>query len=157
MMTEESIQTPVGLKMVKAVLGFILPVVVISILSVPGWADVPNSEKRVRIRRKIEPKLTAQLSRRGFEIGSDLFIRIFKKSSELEIWLKKDGAFELFLTYRICRYSGGLGPKLKAGDLQSPEGFYSVTSTQLNPNSDYHLSFNVGFPNAYNRARTDRR
>ena len=61
--------------------------------------------------------------------------------------------FKLFNTYPICHYSGGLGPKLKEGDLQAPEGFYSVTKDKLNPNSRFHLSFNLGFPNALERFR----
>ncbi|MGL5115998.1 MAG: L,D-transpeptidase family protein, partial [Beijerinckiaceae bacterium] len=44
------------------------------------------------------------------------------------------------------------GPKLKEGDGQSPEGFYAVTRRALNPNSSYYLSFNLGFPNAFDRA-----
>ena len=65
---------------------------------------------------------------------------------------KDDGRFHLFKTYPICSYSGGLGPKVSQGDRQAPEGFYLVSQEQMNPNSKYHLSFNVGFPNAYDRA-----
>lgn len=52
----------------------------------------------------------------------------------------------------ICYFSGRLGPKLKEGDQQSPEGFYKVSARQMNPNSTYHLSFNLGFPNKFDRA-----
>ena len=52
----------------------------------------------------------------------------------------------------MCTWSGALGPKLKEGDGQSPEGFYFIKPSSLNPNSSYHLSFNLGFPNAYDRA-----
>jgi len=47
---------------------------------------------------------------------------------------------------------GELGPKIKEGDRQAPEGFYTITPGQMNPNSNYYLSFNIGFPNAYDRA-----
>lgn len=86
-----------------------------------------------------------------FTKGSAAFVRIFKKEGELELWLKREGRYALFKTFPICKWSGKLGPKVKEGDYQSPEGFYSVTSRQLNPNSAYHLAFNVGFPNAYDR------
>ena len=80
-------------------------------------------------------------------------MRIFKAESELEVWkAKDDGRFYLFKTYPICSYSGGLGPKVEQGDRQAPEGFYLVSLDQMNPRSKYHLSFNVGFPNAYDRA-----
>lgn len=88
------------------------------------------------------------------EAGTESFIRIFKAESELELWLKPPDTdrFELAETFPICRWSGDLGPKLKEGDGQSPEGFYRVRLGSLNPNSAYHLSFNLGFPNAYDRA-----
>ena len=86
--------------------------------------------------------------------GTDVFIRIFKQESELEIWLKPDTetAYTLAEVFPICRWSGDLGPKLREGDGQSPEGFYRVRLGSLNPNSSYHLSFNLGFPNRYDRS-----
>jgi len=79
------------------------------------------------------------------------FIRAFKSSKKLELWIKGDSTFKLFKTYDICYYSGNMGPKLKQGDLQSPEGFYFVKPKQLNPNSRFHLSFNIGYPNEFDR------
>lgn len=84
-------------------------------------------------------------------MGQPIFIRIFKEENELEVWVKKELAYELFETYGICKYSGNLGPKLKEGDEQSPEGFYTVSVTALNPWSDFHLSFNLGYPNEYDK------
>jgi len=99
-----------------------------------------------------QPSLTERLSELGVQIGDPVFIRIFKLSAELEIWIKVDERYELLYTYEICRQSGYLGPKLKEGDKQGPEGFYYVTKRQLNPNSKFHLAFNIGYPNAYDRA-----
>jgi murein L,D-transpeptidase YafK len=82
-----------------------------------------------------------------------VFLRIFKLDSEIEIWMEKDGRYQLFATYPICLWSGWLGPKLREGDLQAPEGFYEVGAEQLNPNSRWHRSFNLGFPNEYDRAQ----
>lgn len=93
-----------------------------------------------------------QLAKGGFEVGMPVFMRIFKEEAELEVWLQKNGAFTLFKTYPICNHSGDLGPKLREGDLQSPEGFYFVGRSALNPNSQFHLSFNLGYPNAYDRS-----
>jgi len=81
---------------------------------------------------------------------SPIYVRIFKEEAELEIWKRRmDGTYALLETYEICAWSGVLGPKLAEGDRQAPEGFYTVTPAQLNPNSNYHLSFDIGFPNAY--------
>ena len=57
-----------------------------------------------------------------------------------------------FATYPICLWSGRLGPKLREGDRQAPEGFYTVSAEQLNPNSRWHRSFSLGFPNAFDQA-----
>lgn len=84
---------------------------------------------------------------------SPIFVRIFKAESELEVWKQReDGHFYHFKTYPICHWSGELGPKIRQGDKQSPEGFYRVPKYQMNPNSQFHLSFNLGFPNAYDKA-----
>ena len=82
-----------------------------------------------------------------------MFLRIFKLESELEIWMEKDGRYQKFATYPICLWSGRLGPKLREGDRQAPEGFYAVTKEELNPNSRWHRSFSLGFPNAFDRAQ----
>ena len=79
-------------------------------------------------------------------------MRIFKREFELEIWLKKGDRFERFATYPICKWSGRLGPKVRQGDRQAPEGFYTVGGKALNPNSRWYRSFNLGFPNAHDRA-----
>jgi murein L,D-transpeptidase YafK len=81
-----------------------------------------------------------------------VFMRIFKQPGELEVWVESDGRFRLFRTYRICYFSGKLGPKFRRGDNQSPEGIYAVLPRQLNPSSRFHLAFNLGYPNAYDRA-----
>ena len=95
--------------------------------------------------------LATRLAAKGLRQGQPVFVRIFKQEAVLELWMRDDKAWRLFQSYPICRFSGGLGPKLRQGDRQAPEGFYQVTSEQLNPNSRHHLSFNLGFPNAFDR------
>ncbi len=93
------------------------------------------------------------LGRKGMDARSPIFVRIFKEESELEVWkARDDGRFYHFKTYPICNWSGDLGPKQQQGDKQSPEGFYSVARTQMNPNSSFHVAFNLGYPNAYDQA-----
>ena len=96
------------------------------------------------------PRLKNILKRKKLNYGAPVFIRIFKLEKELEIWLHSDsGLFKRFKTYAICHHSGTLGPKQTEGDKQSPEGFYSIERSQLNPWSKYHLSFNLGYPNDF--------
>jgi len=96
--------------------------------------------------------LDARLSQAGLKLGDPIFMRIFKREFLLEIWMQRNGSFQHFATYPICRFSGTLGPKLRQGDHQSPEGIYTVGSGQLNPASRWHRSFNLGFPNSFDRA-----
>lgn len=91
----------------------------------------------------------AELSQKKIAQGSPVFMRIFKEEKELEVWIKRGAKYAKFKTYQICNWSGKLGPKLKQGDKQAPEGFYLVKPGQMNPFSKYHLSFNLGYPNAY--------
>jgi murein L,D-transpeptidase YafK len=97
-------------------------------------------------------QLPARLASQNLKLGAPIFVRIFKREFEFEVWMKRADRFELFATYPVCMWSGGLGPKLKQGDKQAPEGFYTVDASALNPNSKYHRSFNLGFPNAFDRA-----
>ncbi len=97
-------------------------------------------------------RLDARLAAHGFAQGAAVLIRIFKREHHLEVWLARDGRFHRFATYPICRWSGGLGPKFQTGDRQAPEGFYNVSAAQLNPASRWYRSFNLGFPNLYDRA-----
>lgn len=95
----------------------------------------------------------SMLGRKGMDTGAPIFVRIFKEESELEVWkARDDGRFYHFKTYPICNWSGSVGPKTALGDKQAPEGFYRVSGTQMNPNSSYYLAFNLGYPNAYDRA-----
>ncbi|MBL9142636.1 MAG: murein L,D-transpeptidase [Verrucomicrobiaceae bacterium] len=98
--------------------------------------------------------VTAALQAQGFALGNAVFLRAIKEGSELELWLRPStsSAFNLYKKWPIARWSGTLGPKTKEGDHQAPEGFYAFDSKQLNPRSSYHLSFNIGYPNALDQA-----
>lgn len=94
------------------------------------------------------------LGKKGMDAQAPIFIRIFKEESELEIWkLRSDGRYYPFKTYPICNWSGELGPKLKYGDRQAPEGFYLVTREQMKPDSGYHLAINLGYPNSFDKSQ----
>jgi murein L,D-transpeptidase YafK len=103
--------------------------------------------------REISPELRAELQNKNMPLESSLLVRLFKQEAELEVW-KQDasGRYELLRTYPICRWSGELGPKIREGDRQAPEGFYNITPAQMNPNSQFYLSFNMGYPNAFDKA-----
>ena len=99
----------------------------------------------------IDENLSEALVLIAAKVGDPVFIRIFKAESLLEVWIRSGAEYQHLKDYFICAYSGTLGPKLQEGDRQAPEGFYKVKKYQLNPNSKYHLSFNLGFPNQYDR------
>jgi murein L,D-transpeptidase YafK len=106
--------------------------------------------------RHLQPlseRLTADIEAKNMAAESPILVRLFKEEAELEVWKEdKTGKFALLRTYPICRWSGDLGPKIKQGDRQAPEGFYTITPGLMNPNSNYYLAINTGFPNAYDRA-----
>lgn len=99
----------------------------------------------------LKPQLTRDLAAMGLRYGDPVFIRVFKEERLLELWVRRpdQSAFQLFRSYPVAAMSGRLGPKLAEGDWQAPEGFYFVPREQMNPASKYHLSFDLGFPNAY--------
>ena len=101
----------------------------------------------------LSERMVADLESRNMAKESPILVRIFKEESELEVWkVDKTGRFALLRTYPICRWSGDLGPKIAQGDRQAPEGFYPITPSLMNPNSNYYLAINTGFPNAYDQA-----
>jgi murein L,D-transpeptidase YafK len=107
------------------------------------------------VRERVTPHLKDELRVMGFALGDPLFIRIFKETRELELWMKPKGKtrYELWMRWPIAGLSGHLGPKLAEGDYQTPEGFYSVGAHALNPLSTCHLSFNTGFPNTFDQSQ----
>ena len=106
-----------------------------------------------RSEHPISSATLAEMSKIETTASSPVLIRTYKKEAELEVWkMKSDGQFALLKTYPMCRWSGQLGPKKREGDMQVPEGFYTIAPGQMNPNSHYYLAFNVGYPNAYDRA-----
>jgi murein L,D-transpeptidase YafK len=93
------------------------------------------------------------MTEKDMDLQSPILVRLFKQEAELEVWKQdRSGRFALLKTYPICRWSGDLGPKVREGDRQAPEGFYSITPGQMNPQSAYYLSFNTGYPNAFDKA-----
>ncbi|WP_336487317.1 murein L,D-transpeptidase family protein [Methylobacterium nigriterrae] len=101
----------------------------------------------------IPPKTLALMQTKGMAQNDPILIRAYKKEAEMEVWKRgTSGQYALLKTFPICRWSGQLGPKTKQGDRQAPEGFYTITPGQMNPNSSYYLSFDTGYPNAFDRA-----
>jgi murein L,D-transpeptidase YafK len=110
----------------------------------------PGSERSLR---PIPNETLALMDKIGTTPSAPVLIRTYKQEAEFEIWkMNSDGQYALLKTYPMCRWSGQLGPKTRQGDMQVPEGFYIIAPGQMNPNSHYYLSFNVGYPNAYDRA-----
>lgn len=102
----------------------------------------------------VRPSLDRDLAAADLTFGDPVFIRAFKEERQLELFIRnrQTGTFTLFRTYPIAAASGQLGPKTAEGDGQVPEGFYQVPPSAMKPDSRYHLAFNVGYPNAFDRA-----
>ena len=116
-------------------------------LAACGQIDVPPH------LRPLSKEAQMLLGKKQMKTNAPIFVRIFKEESEFEVWKQReDGHFYHFKTYPICNWSGDVGPKIVQGDKQAPEGFYTVARHQMNPNSQFYLAFNIGYPNAYDRA-----
>jgi murein L,D-transpeptidase YafK len=113
---------------------------------------VEHTDKSRNIYKKIKPVLARDMERKGLQWGRPVYFRAFKSERILEVWIEKDGTYHFFKSYFIYGLSGKLGPKFKQGDYQVPEGFYTVYPGQMHPRSRYHLAFNIGYPNAFDRA-----
>jgi len=108
-----------------------------------------------RHMQPLSERMLATLKTKHMEKESPILMRVFKEESELEVWKQDDsGRYALLRMYPICRWSGELGPKIKTGDRQAPEGFYTITPGLMNPDSSQYLAINTGFPNAYDRANS---
>ncbi|MET3595990.1 murein L,D-transpeptidase YafK [Mesorhizobium shonense] len=127
--------------------------VLIAAIGVAGCNDSSMKDFAPEANKPLPDKILADMRAKGMVRTSSVMARIFKEEGKLEIWkAKTNGRYDLVASYDICKWSGKLGPKYTEGDRQAPEGFYTVRPSQMNPRSNYHLSFNIGFPNAYDRA-----
>jgi murein L,D-transpeptidase YafK len=125
----------------------------VAALVLASCSDILPRDSKLKAVQPLKQASINHIAEIGATPGSAMMIRIFKQTSEFEVWKQtKAGPFKLYKTYAICAWSGTLGPKVKEGDRQAPEGFYNITPAQLNPNSNYYLSFNTGFPNKFDRA-----
>jgi murein L,D-transpeptidase YafK len=127
--------------------------IVAASLSLAGCLGEDGYQLPTRAMKELSPQMLALLEEKHMPKDSPILVRIFKEESELEVW-KQDttGRFQILKVYPICRWSGDLGPKVHEGDRQAPEGFYTITPALMQPNSNYYLAINTGFPNAFDRA-----
>jgi murein L,D-transpeptidase YafK len=116
-------------------------------------SDQISLAQNAKANQPVTPKLLAAMVEKDMDLQSPMLVRLFKQEAELEVWKQdRSGRMALLKTYPICRWSGDLGPKVREGDRQAPEGFYSINPSQMNPQSAYYLSFNTGYPNAFDKA-----
>jgi murein L,D-transpeptidase YafK len=115
--------------------------------------QLPATQLPAKATQEVSRELLALFQQKKMPKYSPILLRVFKEEAELEVW-KQDitGRFQILKTYPVCRWSGDLGPKLHEGDRQAPEGFYSITPELMNPNSNYYLAINTGFPNSFDKA-----
>lgn len=115
---------------------------------------LPGPERAAAAATRVRPALERDLAAKQLRFGDPVFLRAFKREMKLELFVRdrRAGTFRLFRSYPIAKASGTLGPKLAEGDGQVPEGFYFVPRSAMKPDSRFHLAFNIGYPNAYDRA-----
>lgn len=116
-------------------------------------ATIDLSKVKNKVEQPLPDRILTEMQKKDMPRNSPIMIRVFKEEGVMEIWkAKADNRFDKIAEYQICAWSGKLGPKVKEGDRQAPEGFYNLTPAHLNPNSKYYLAINTGFPNRYDAA-----
>ena len=137
----------------KLVRALLLSAALAGSLTLAGCLGEDGYQLPTKAMKELSPQMLALLQQKNMPKESPILVRIFKEESELAVW-KQDttGRFQLLKVYPICRWSGDLGPKVHEGDRQAPEGFYTITPDLMNPNSNYYLAINTGFPNAFDKA-----
>ena len=132
----------------------------VSVALAPSVAqNIPSSDRSKKAIARVTEALERDLEKANLRLGAPIYIRIFKVSKELEVWVEADdGIFHLFRLYPVCSYDGRpvsvsekLGPKQREGDHKAPEGFYYVKPSLLLAKSDFHLALNTGYPNRYDQ------
>jgi len=125
---------------------------VIAALLLAGCNGATLDDISPKAEKQLPEKLVQSMRAKGMTKTSPIMVRIFKEEGVLEVWKQKDnGRYDLATSYPICKWSGKLGPKFTEGDRQAPEGFYAIRPHQMNPKSSYHLAFNIGYPNMFDR------
>lgn len=116
-------------------------------------SSVPATSRSLSIVEETSSRLDASLDRMNLAIGDPVYLRLFKEEQELELWMRRSGenSYSLFKVYRMSDVEGKLGPKLKEGDGQAPEGFYYVSASRFVPDTKHHLGFDLGYPNDYDK------
>jgi murein L,D-transpeptidase YafK len=136
---------------VSRIFGFAM--IVVAMLALAGCGGILPKNSSQRAYQSLKQATVDRLKSMGSSPGQAMMIRVYKETNEFEVWKRTTGGtFKLFKSYEICAYSGVLGPKIKEGDRQAPEGFYNITPALMNPNSNFYLSFDTGFPNKFDRA-----
>ena len=125
----------------------------VATLALVGCSESSYQDFSPKADKSLPSAMLTKMKAKGMERSAPVMARIFKEEGKVEIWKQKtNGRYDVIAEYDICKWSGKLGPKYIEGDRQAPEGFYTVRPAQMNPQSSYHLSFNIGYPNAYDRA-----
>jgi murein L,D-transpeptidase YafK len=146
-------RVPAKIKFLAFVLAALAFLCLPALFAFAGADELPRTARSDAAYAQNAPSLRDALRADGLDLGQPVYMRITKQPAELTAYVAAaDGAYHAFRTWPVCSVSGDLGPKVREGDGQAPEGFYSVTPAAMNPASRYHLSFNLGFPNAHDQA-----
>ena len=133
-----------------AVLALVSPQLFTEAQAMPDWRSMDSVIGRYG--PQIDARLNAEFVHKGLSYPPPrLAVLGLKHEKKMELWGAYGGQWKFIKSYPLKAASGIAGPKLQEGDRQVPEGFYRIT--KFNPNSNYHLSLKLNYPNAYDRER----
>ena len=124
-------------------------------MATDDFQQLPGEERVARARAARDKIIRERFQEAGLTYPPrEIFLRWFKKEAAIELWARAEREpFRLINSYAILAHSGGPGPKRREGDRQVPEGFYEID--RFNPESLYHLSMRLNYPNASDRVLSD--
>ena len=127
---------------------------ILTMIALASLSSCGGKEREEEVRERVGERMRTELAGTGLELGSPVFIRAFKEEKELELFVrgKETGKFALLPEILHRRGQRRAGPEARGGRWPGARGVLLVPPAAMNPNSSYHLSFNIGFPNAYDKA-----
>ena len=122
-------------------------------LALAGCYGDDGYQLPTRAMKELSPEMLALLQQKNMPKESPVLVRVFKEESELEVW-KQDTTRPIPVAESLSDLPlvGRAWSEEVEGDRQAPEGFYAITPGLMNPNSNYYLAINIGFPNAYDKS-----
>eukprot|EP01038_Epipyxis_sp_PR26KG_P008974 gene8974-12106_t len=148
----------------RHILAVVASVLLVATTGTEAALAEPKAQASARVRvavtsvgaaaiERTRQRLAFAYSDLGLTLGTPVYFRLIREQDRLEVWAKApSGAYSRLRNFKICSKDGALGPRQNTSSGQ-PEGFYTITASQMRPQGVGYLGINLNWPNAYDRGR----